>query len=1490
MVVLNTSLSNLAACVRRMSCTADIEDRFGPVVSSSCLNGFDFTLLFEEAFLTIVPLVIASAWATLRAAVLRNEPVKVRTSWLLPCKLLFYAIHEALQTTILALWASDGRARTRLSLACVSLTTAAYAFFALVSYVEHKRSVRPSTMLILYLGVTLILDLARTRTLFFTAQGLAAARVNLAALIVKLGIFVLENIEKRSMVKKAWQEIISPEGASGVINRATFLWLNTLVVQGFRTLLTVHALPSLDNDILAASRPSELLSEWKNGESVWISSWHQVIATPIADLISTVSPNAHEHGLLWLFVKHFKWATLAGVLPRLACAGFTFAQPYLVKSLLDFTADINASNRSSTAYALVGAYAIAYVGLALTYAVYQHKTYRLLTLYRGALVAMIFDKTLRVEASSVDDAEAVTLMSADIDRTTGSMHVVHELYASVIEAGIAFGSCTTFLVSPWFRRWHGWLFAVCVLAAGPIAKASGNAQVPWLEAIEDRLASTAKALSSMKAIKMTGLADLVASYLANSRLVEIRASRRHRILNIFVFISSIAPYSVCLIVYGPVWGFLTYILIAKTSAQERTLTEGVAFGALSLFELLQQPVQYAVNGVEDAQILINSFRRIQAYLASPDRHDYRRVLPSTSASVALGHEVNTIKPYQDEFAFVVKEASARFNNESELALRNLSFKIPHGQTTIIYGRVGCGKTALLKPLLGELSIASGSVETACQQSAYCSQSAWCNWGTVRDNIIGMSSWNEEWYRMVITACALLADIEQLPMGDNTHIGTKGSQLSGGQKSRVSLARAIYSRSPILLLDGILPGLDRTTEQYILSAVFGDAGILARSNTTVVLASSSDHHIRLADHLIVLNADGTMAKYDSQEMIGHSDDKHLSLGNPGSPSPVCLSALEQTHHEKQDIHLAQDHELQDSRKTGDMKVYTYYARIAGWPMITVYLFASAILVFGVTFPSVWLQWRTNANATHPNERIGYWVGTFAALGVLTLVGCAIADSAFNLAVLPTTSRRFHEILLDTTMNASMAFLTSTDTGTTLNRFSQDLELIDNDLPEAINQTVFQLMSTFVTAAFVFSGSGYIAAAIPVCFILITSIALFYLRTSRQMRLLDIEAKAPLFSLFLEVVSGIESIRAYGWTALYIEQNRKALDLSQRPYYLLFCLQRWLTLVLDLFNASIAIVLVAIATNVRNGSTAFLGVALFNIVIFSSTIQSLVTEWTQVEAALGAINRIRTYERSVHSEHLPGENSSLPHDWPKHGAITFEGLTASYTSSKKPTLQNISFRIEAGAKVAICGRTGSGKSSLIATLLRTIEIHSGTISIDGMDIASIPRREIRRRLNTLPQEPFFLPGSVRTNMDPRGEATDERLGEILQKVHLWEGQFDGRDGLDGDMNEGILSHGQQQLFCLGRALVKPGSITIMDEATGSVDDETSGLMQGILRDGFQGRTVVAVVHKLHEILDFDLVVVLDQGRIIETGRPSSLLRQDASAFKTLYETAGYSNLGT
>ncbi|KAI4255742.1 MAG: hypothetical protein LQ352_002418 [Teloschistes flavicans] len=391
---------------------------------------------------------------------------------------------------------------------------------------------------------------------------------------------------------------------------------------------------------------------------------------------------------------------------------------------------------------------------------------------------------------------------------------------------------------------------------------------------------------------------------------------------------------------------------------------------------------------------------------------------------------------------------------------------------------------------------------------------------------------------------------------------------------------------------------------------------------------------------------------------------------------------------------------------------------------------------------------------------------------------------------------------------MSFFTTVDTGITINRFSQDLQLIDMDLPIAALNFFTAFMLCIAQIILIGVSSVYAAVSFPIWFLVLYFIQKFYLRTSRQLRFLDLEAKSPLYTQFTEILAGLTTIRAFAWQSSLEKKNRFLLDQSQRPFYLLFAVQRWLQLVLDLLVAAVAVMLIILLVELRGFvSGAYVGVALLNVILFSQHLKLVLQYWTMLETHIGAVSRVRNFSSTVASE--DGDEKSPPPEWPDHGAINFYNVDASY-DGVRDVLKGLTLTIEAGEKIGICGRTGSGKSSLIMAIFRMIELRAGTITVDGIDLSTIPRKEIRSRIIGLPQDVFLLNGTVRLNVDPYKKSTDQAIITALQDVRLW-GTIQEKGGLDVDIDIINLSHGQKQLFCLAQALLRQSSILVLDEAT-------------------------------------------------------------------------------
>lgn len=583
----------------------------------------------------------------------------------------------------------------------------------------------------------------------------------------------------------------------------------------------------------------------------------------------------------------------------------------------------------------------------------------------------------------------------------------------------------------------------------------------------------------------------------------------------------------------------------------------------------------------------------------------------------------------------------------------------------------------------------------------------------------------------------------------------------------------------------------------------------------------------------------------------------------------------------DAKLKRAQQIDDlSRSTGDLAVYKYYSRHVYWFPGLFFLAFAAINVFSYSFAQIWLKWWTDAGGT----QIGLYIGIFIALAFLNSFSQGAYVWAIIIRISPSTARKFHAILLRTVMRAPQALFTNTDSGVLLNRFTQDMTIIEGQLATGVLVSITNLFSALAAAGLVATGSSYMATTIPLLVFAIWALQNVYIRTSRQLRILDIEARSPLYTHFAETVAGLMTIRTFGWTEAFKTTNIQLLDQSQRPYYSLYCIQRWLSLVLDLIVAAEAILVVGLAVGIRGSTSAgLLGVSLNNVLSFSAALSNFLGGWTMLETSLGSIARLKGFEEAVQPEDKAEECVVPDSDWPAQGHIQFRNVSAFYDNTTSG-LHDLTLDITSGQTIGICGRTGSGKSSLLGTLLRLIEIESGSILIDGIDMATLPRQTIRQRFLVATQNPLIVPASLRVNVDPEGNAEETQISSALQRVGL--GMLVKRlGGLDKDIHMDDLSRGEQLLLSLARLILSKRhdkGILLLDEATSNLDSAAETVVQAVLQEDFADYTKIVVAHHLHTILDADVIVVMEQGRLVEADDPSTLLKNPNGKLSKLMES--------
>ncbi|KAH7371789.1 ABC transporter-like protein [Cadophora sp. MPI-SDFR-AT-0126] len=1462
------SLSRLQP--RTVNSTA-FDNNFGPFLQIPGKETFDFTLLFEETILSIGPSVLLLLYVPPRIFRLWKSPRKVTGSYLQTTKITLLAIFSILQI-VNVVEVSQSSLRTRASLAAALLALFASLGLCLLSNIEHTKNIRPSSIINAYLFLTLLFDAAQVRTRWLRADDLATNGVASTILAVKLSLLISEAIEKRGLLFAPYASP-SPEATSGLYSRGFFWWLNPLFRLGFSNVVNDSDLFSADEDLLSKPLGSKFSHHWANR-----------------------SKYPQKHTLVWVMLRTMLKPLAASIPPRLAFTFFRFMQPLLIRRIIELVGEPDSESADNRGWGLTAAVGLVYLGLALTGGAYQHKANRMATMVRGTLVNVVYAQTLDLSITSLDESAAVTLMSSDVERICESLISIHYMWSSPIEIALAI-----WLLSQEIGiSLLGPLFITGLAISGPllISGRMGNAQKTWIERIQTRIDSTAKMLNSMKGVKMLGLSSKMTSIITRLRLDEVAKSLKMRkLMVVMITLGNMSD------ILAPGAAFAIYVIVATVNGQTLDVTS--AFTALSLITLLVAPIRAFVFCAPPLIAAISCFDRIEKFLSSPTRKDHRmliadsqsqttgtvRFLP-TSGNLTFGSdieldEITPAKTANSSPAVIsVKNLTLAWSDteEGNTVINDVTFDVQPAQLTMIVGPVGSGKSSLLRGLLGETPSSKGNVYINQVYASFVGQNPWIQNDTIRNNIVGVTAFEPEWYSKVLHACALDSDIDLLSEGDGTLVGTGGAALSGGQRLRVAFSRAVYARKKILILDDVFSGLDATSEDRIFSRLLGKTGLLRQLGTTVILVTHAAHRLSYADHIISINNVGSITEQGNfQHLMGSGGYVAHLAARHTTESENGVSEVPAAPKPPTDDTARQNAAADLNRPVGNWSVYKYYFLSAGWKNVWALAIATICNATFDRFPDVWIKFWTSAVAAHGNSVNGLYLGILLGVEVLamsTIIGLAML---LFIVMIPNSAVFFHGELLETVEKAPLSFFTSTDVGQIVNRFSQDLSVIDSELPLAALILTNNLVTATIQAILISISTSYFAAALPFIMIVVYFIQKFYLRTSRQLRLMDLEAKAPLYSNFLETLSGLVTIRAFGWERDMERRNMLLLDASQRPFYLLYCIQRWLSLVVDLMVAVLAVLLVALIVKFRhNMDTGLVGVALINIMSFSMILAVVVQHWTMIETSIGAISRIQTFVKSTQSENLPEENQEVSPGWPSIGRIDVSNISATYLQDLNPALQDVSISIPAGQKVGICGPSGSGKSSFVAVLFHMLNIQSGKITIDDVDISKIPRQTLREHLSVIPQDPIFLKGTIRQNVDPLDVASDSAVEDALKEVGLWTFVLEA-GGLDVAMEpEDLLSHGQRQLFCLARAMFRSSKVLVIDEATASVDLQTDQLMQRIISEHFKESTVIAVAHRLQTIRHYDRIAVFGNGQIVEYGEPDVLLAQEGSRFKALWNS--------
>ncbi|KAK1564091.1 P-loop containing nucleoside triphosphate hydrolase protein [Colletotrichum navitas] len=1378
--------------------------------------------------LSTIPSALFLLLLPFRLSKLRTEKIKVIPGHRGLVKLVI-AILLAVAQAIFLTFTSPAANRFDGALLPAILSFVASIGLCLLVCLEHGRSIKPSDLATLYLLFSSSCDAARLGAIIQHNGDSFHFWLSVVNVCLELLLLVIECQGKQDILRTP-REQHSPEELAGILNRIFFWWINSILWKGYRNVLIGDNLPPIDSKLSSRALRQQAQQAWDLRDKP-----EQKMTLPK------------------VLVQSMLLQFLAPIIPRLVLIAFRYAQPVLISIAIRFMNNVPDAIFGS-ARSVVFLSIVVYAGLAISRTVYAHSLNRLKTMIRGAVVGLIYTKALSQRGTGYDDGIAVALMSTDAVNVGQSAEMFHETWAHIIEV---------ILGTVMLARQVGWVCLIpitliffCTRMTRYLAKNLQSMQKNWNVATQARLSTITSLITSMKGLKMLGFTPYAETLVNNLRREELDMAKKVRWMMVAHNASANA-----LGIFSPAITLVLFVLLAKWNGL--TLDTETAFTTTALLGLVTHPANMIMSIVPQAMGSLAAFERIKHYLAQPSLDDERGLLRRSS-------EVQSM----DTPSICVRDVTIQAESSVDPIIRNANVLIQSGSIVMCSGPVASGKTAFIKALLSELPVVSGTISVSSKRIGYCEQSPWLRNGTLREAICGFMPFERNWYEEVVRLCCLNDDISALPNGDNTLIGSRGLNLSGGQRQRVALARAVYTRYDIMLLDNPFSALDKKTGSHVIENLLGPKGHFKKAGTTVFLTAHSATYFHLADWLVLLR-DATITYQGTWEALKRTQE---DISMFYVDNKLCQNYEEEPDRESkvQSQALKVSENISDlSRATGDISLYGYYLHAAGLRNFSILLTCTSLYSLFITLPQYWLQKWTAA----PPTQTMFYIGGYLILSLLAWVFTNGSMWSTHILLAPTSGDTLHRRLLSTIIQAPLSYFFVTDTGAILNRFSQDIQLVDRQLAPAILSMANQVFKLSVQIGLLYSTQKFMTLTLPLCTVAVYLVQKAYLRTSRQLRLLDLESQSAVYSSFLEAVEGVVTIRAFGWQKEVQQANIESLDVSQQPSYILFCLQQWLSIVLDLIVGAVATGIIVLAVTLKGTTTAGqIGMALNIVLVANNTLFSLVTSWTNLEISLGAISRIRKLETETPKEDGLSENYIPDETWPSLGNIQINNVAVGY-NSESLVLKDFTMNIVAGQQVLVCGRTGSGKSTFLLTLLRLLDTTCGVIKVDGVDLSLVPRSLVRKQcFITIAQDPCIIgQASLRFNLDPSGTLPDDTVVEALNKTSLWMHFVSGTAIPHLAQAQPVLgkpicslpqmSSGQSQLFALARALLQlqhlkkehsvcgrtsPGRIMpilLLDEATSSVDAETESKMHSIIRSEFtdNGHTVVMIAHKVVEVTE-------------------------------------------
>nr|XP_055119106.1 ATP-binding cassette sub-family C member 10 isoform X6 [Symphalangus syndactylus] len=1153
---------------------------------------------------------------------------------------------------------------------------------------------------------------------------------------------------------------------------------------------------------------------------------------------------------------------------------------------------------------------------------YGYEVYKVTLQARGAVLNILYHKVLQLGPSRPPTGEALNLLGTDSERLLNFAGSFHEawglplqlaitLYLLYQQVGVAFmgGLILALLLVPVNK-----VIATRIMASNQEMLRHKDARVKLVTEL----------LSGIRVIKFCGWERALGARVEACRARELGQLRVIKYLDAAcVYLWAALPVVISIVI------FITYVLMGHQ------LTATKVFTVLALVRMLILPLNnfpWVINGLLEAKV---SLDRIQLFLDLPNHNPQAYYSPDCGR---LGAQIRWLlcSDPPAEPSTVLELHGALFSwdpvgTSQETFISHLEVK--KGMLVGIVGKVGCGKSSLLAAIAGELHRLRGhlAVRGLSKGFGLATQEPWIQFATIRDNILFGKTFDAQLYKEVLEACALNDDLSILPAGDQTEVGEKGVTLSGGQRARIALARAVYQEKELYLLDDPLAAVDADVANHLLHRCI--LGVL--SHTTRLLCTHRTEYLERADAVLLMEAGRLIRAGPPSEILPlvQAVPKASAENGQESDSATAQSVQnpEKTKEGLEEEQSTSGRLLQEeSKKEGAVALYVYqaYWKAVGQGLALAILFSLLLMQATRNAADWWLShWISQLKAENSSREaqastspasmglfslqlllfspgnlytpvfplpkaapngssdIRFYLTVYATIaGVNSL--CTLLRAVLFAAGTLQAAATLHRRLLHRVLMAPVTFFNATPTGRILNRFSSDVACADDSLPFILNILLANAAGLLGLLAVLGSGLPWLLLLLPPLSIIYYHVQRRYRASSRELRRLGSLTLSPLYTHLADTLAGLSVLRATGATYRFEEENLRLLELNQRCRFATSATMQWLDIRLQLMGAAVVSAIAGIALVQHQQGLAnpgLVGLSLSYALSLTGLLSGLVSSFTQTEAMLVSVERLEEYSCDLPQE-AQGQPLQLGTGWLTQGGVEFQDVVLAYRPGLPNALDGVTFCVQPGEKLGIVGRTGSGKSSLLLVLFRLLEPSSGRVLLDGMDTSQLELAQLRSQLAIIPQEPFLFSGTVRENLDPRGLHKDRALWQALEQCHLSE-VITSMGGLDGELGEGgrSLSLGQRQLLCLARALLTDAKILCIDEATASVDQKTDQLLQQTICKRFANKTVLTIAHRLNTILNSDRVLVLQAGRVIELDSPATLRNQPHSLFQQLLQSS-------